>query len=161
MGVRGLERTPLKVMDRAMKLGALGGYFLAEAVIPRMARRGRGTFIFTGATAGLRGNSGHLAHAAGMFARRGMAQSLAHEFGPQGVHVCHVIAEGMVDAPDTLGKMMPEFFRKAREELLPIDGIIKPDAVADAYYYLHTQPRHSWTAEMDLRPWRDKAWYQD
>ncbi len=85
MGIRGLERTPLKVMDRALKLGCLGAYFAASAVVPKMAERGRGTFLLTGATAGLRGNAGQLAHASGMFARRGMSQSLAHEYGPQGV----------------------------------------------------------------------------
>ena len=117
------------------------------------------TLAFTGATASVRGAGGQAAHASAMHARRALAQSLAHEWGPQGIHVCHVVVDGMVDAPDTLGKYFPEQFAAAKAVLEPVDGIVRPEAVADAYWYLHSQPRSAWTFEIDLRPWRDAPWW--
>lgn len=159
MGFRNIETTTHKVFDRAMKLGAYGAFEMGKSVSQNMKERRRGTIIFTGATAAMRGQSSQHAHSPAMFARRGIAQTLAHELGPQGIHVAHVIVDGMVDAPDTLGKMMPELFEKLKAEKMPKEEIITPMAVADAYWYLHTQPKSSWTFEMDLRPFTDNAWY--
>ena len=157
--IRPLHKTSPKIFERAYKLGSLGGFLLARAVAPRQAARGHGNLIFTGATAGVRGNRGQAAHAMAMHGRRALAQSLAHELGPQGIHVAHVVVDGLVDAPDTVGKFFPALFEAAKAKLDPVDGIITPAAVADAYFYLAGQPRSSWTFEMDLRPWRDAAWY--
>ena len=159
LGSRDIERTTPKLFERAMRLGAFGAYELARSLAGPMTKRGSGTIIFTGATAGLRGNAGQHAHAAGMFARRALAQSLGHELGAHGIHIAHVVVDGMVDSPDTLGKMMPELFQNLKKEKMPLQGIIMPKDVADAMFYLHGQPRSSWTSEMDLRPWQDTAWY--
>ena len=159
MGFRSLDATSYKVFDRAMKLGAYGAFELGRSVSSGMKARQRGTIIFTGATAALRGNRSQHAHAPAMFARRALAQTLAHELGPDGIHVAHVIVDGMADAPDTLGKMMPELFAKLKAEKMPKEEIILPSAVADAYWYLASQPRSSFTFELDLRPHSDSAWY--
>eukprot|EP00511_Aplanochytrium_stocchinoi_P013673 CAMPEP_0204885226 /NCGR_PEP_ID=MMETSP1349-20130617/12091_1 /ASSEMBLY_ACC=CAM_ASM_000710 /TAXON_ID=215587 /ORGANISM="Aplanochytrium stocchinoi, Strain GSBS06" /LENGTH=248 /DNA_ID=CAMNT_0052046569 /DNA_START=59 /DNA_END=802 /DNA_ORIENTATION=+ len=154
MGVRSLENTPPHIFEKAWKLGAYGGFLISRAVLPRMEMRQRGTFIFTGATAGLRGNEGQVAHSNGMFARRGMAMSLAHEFWPKGIHVAHVPVDGIVDAPDTLGKFFPELFEKAKAKNETIENIVKPQDVAETYWHLHSQSKGCWTFEMDLRPWK-------
>eukprot|EP00510_Aplanochytrium_minuta_P005276 CAMPEP_0184007352 /NCGR_PEP_ID=MMETSP0954-20121128/1274_1 /TAXON_ID=627963 /ORGANISM="Aplanochytrium sp, Strain PBS07" /LENGTH=253 /DNA_ID=CAMNT_0026286149 /DNA_START=186 /DNA_END=944 /DNA_ORIENTATION=+ len=158
MGPRDLSNTPPHVFEKAWKLGAWGGFLVSKAVLPRMEERGRGTFLFTGATAGLRGNMGQLAHSGGMFARRGMAMSLAHEFWPKGIHVAHIPVDGLVDAPDTVGKFFPEMFEKAKSENEAIENIVKPVDVAETYWHIHSQSRGCWTFELDLRPWKDTAW---
>jgi NAD(P)-dependent dehydrogenase (short-subunit alcohol dehydrogenase family) len=159
MGRRSLAETSPKIFERAWSLGALGGYLAARAVAPGMVARGSGTMIFTGATASLRGNAGQLAHAHGMAARRSVAQSLAHELWPQGVHVAHCTIDGLIDAPDTVGKFFPEMFEKKKAENEPISNIVKPEDVAEHYWHLHSQPRGCWTFETDVRPWKDTAWF--
>jgi NADP-dependent 3-hydroxy acid dehydrogenase YdfG len=114
-----------------------------------MAPRGRGTLIFTGATASVRGRDGFAAFAAAKAGLRALAQSLARELGPQGVHVAHVVIDGAVDGT---------FIRSIRgevDDLLARDSILKPADIATAYVQLHRQPRSAWTHEMDLRPWSE------
>eukprot|EP00750_Incisomonas_marina_P025197 INCI5346.4.p1 GENE.INCI5346.4~~INCI5346.4.p1 ORF type:complete len:230 (-),score=34.93 INCI5346.4:60-749(-) len=123
MGIRDLADTSSKIFSRALDLGVFGGFLVSSAVLPRMQERGHGSFFFTGATAGMRGNAGHAAHAAGMFARRGFAQSLPHEFWPKGVHVAHVVVDGLVDAPDTVGKVFPEMFEAAKAEVRAVRAL--------------------------------------
>lgn len=94
-----------------------------------------------------------------MFARRGMLQSLAHEFWPKGVHVSHCIVDGLVDAPDTVGKAFPEIFEKAKAAAEKNENIVRPKDVAEAYWYLHSQNKGCWTFEFEVRPWLDKAWF--
>jgi NAD(P)-dependent dehydrogenase (short-subunit alcohol dehydrogenase family) len=159
MGPRLLADTPTKVFDNALKIGARGAYLLARHIAPPMKQRRTGSIIFTGATASVRGQSNQHAHSAGMAARRALAMSLAHELAPHGVHVAHVVIDALVDSPDTLGRMFPAAFERARRELMPLDGIVRPAAVADAYYFLHSQARHCRTFELDLRTWRDDAWF--
>ena len=159
MGPRLLHDTPTKVFDNALKIGAKGAFLMAQAVSPAMKQRKQGTLIFTGATASMRGQANQHAHSAGMFARRALAQSLAHELSQHNVHVAHVVVDGMVDAPDTLGRMFPAAFERAKQQLAPLDGIIRPASVADAYWFLHAQQRDAWSFELDLRPWRDNAYW--
>ena len=161
-----LASTDAWKFKRSWELGALGAFLVARAVAPLMARRARGgTMIFTSSTAAFRGNAGQAAHAAAMGARRMLAQSLCHELGPQGIHVVHVLLDGMVVSPGTLGKMWDRFspdgstWEETVERKRAEESIIEPRAVGEEYLRLHQQPRSSWTFEVDLRPWTDKAWF--
>ena len=117
--------------------------------------------IFTGATASIRGGARFAAFASAKFALRGLAQSLAREYGPQGIHVAHVLIDGAVDAPDTLGKMLgPEEFQALREQKgLDNDGLILPEKLAETYFHLAQQHRSTWTHELDIRAHSDLAWW--
>lgn len=130
--------------------GPLAGFFFAKAAIERMLPRGHGSVLFTGATASMRGraNFGGFAHAkAGL---RALAQSAAREFGPQGIHVAHVIVDGMID-----GDRIHTFLPDAKERKGP-DGLLDPDRIADSFWMLHTQHRSAWTHELDVRPWSEE-----
>ena len=136
-----------KVWEMACFAGFLMGREVAKVMVPR----GRGTILFTGATASLRGSIGFSAFAGAKHALRALAQSMARELGPQGIHVAHPIIDGAIDT---------EFIRSNfpdRYALRERDGILSPDAIAEAYWQLHLQPRSAWTHEMDLRPWIE-AW---
>ena len=111
-----------------------------------MLPRGRGTILFTGATASVRGAAGFAAFAGGKAALRALAQSMAREFGPQGLHVVHVIIDGLIDTVFTR-----ENFAQRVADVGP-EGILNPDHIAQAYWWLHCQPRDAWTFELDLRP---------
>ena len=159
IGNRSLERTSHRAFELAFKLGSFGAFVLAKAVAPHMLRRGEGTLLFTSATAAHRGNAGQLAHTAAMSGRRHLAQSLAAELGPRGVHVATVNLDGMVYSPETLGRLMPDAFDAAVAKLRPTQSMIEPAAVAETYLALHLQPRCAWSFETDLRPWTEKHWY--
>ncbi|RTL71225.1 MAG: SDR family oxidoreductase [Hyphomicrobiales bacterium] len=136
-------RVYFKVWEMACFAGFLMGREVAKVMVPR----GRGTIIFTGATASLRGGSGFAAFAGAKHALRALAQSMARELGPEGIHVAHSIIDGAIDT---------EFIRSnfpQRYALKEKDGILDPNAIADAYWMLHAQPRSAWTHELDLRPW--------
>ena len=110
----------------------------------------QGTIIFTGATASLRGAANFAAFAGAKHALRALAQSMARELGPRGIHVAHVVVDGAIDT---------EFIRSNfpdRYALKEQDGILDPEHIADSYWYLHSQPRDAWTHELDLRPWNEK-----
>ena len=111
-----------------------------------MLPRGRGTLLFTGATASMRGGSGFAAFAAAKAGLRSTAQSMAREFGPQGIHVAHLVIDGGVDSPAIHADAPPP----------PPDSLIDLDTVAEAYWTLHAQPRDGWTHEMDLRPYVER-----
>jgi NAD(P)-dependent dehydrogenase (short-subunit alcohol dehydrogenase family) len=140
------ERVYRKVWEMAALSGFLAGREAARAMVPR----GKGTIIFTGATASMRGGSGFSAFAGAKFALRALAQSMARELGPQGIHVAHTIIDGAIDT-EWIAKNFP-----ARHALKDQDGILNPDHIADAYWMLHAQPRDAWTHELDLRPWMEK-----
>ncbi|MEQ8282610.1 MAG: SDR family oxidoreductase [Parvibaculum sp.] len=140
------ERVYRKVWEMAALAGFLTGREAARAMTPR----GRGTIIFTGATASLRGGPGFSAFAGAKFALRALAQSMARELGPQGIHVAHPIIDGAIDTA-FIRDNFPDRY-KLKEE----DGILNPEHIADAYWHLHTQPRSAWTHELDLRPWTEK-----
>ena len=160
IGDRALADTSLKAFDMGWRLATLGLFRLAQSVTPRMVERGQGTIIVTSATAAVRGNAGQHSHASAMGGRRMLAQSLNAEFSPKGIHVAHVVVDGSVDAPDTLGRMLgPERYRELRETRGAADGLMLPDKIADTYWHLHNQHRSVWTHEMDVRSWSDLPWW--
>lgn len=161
IGDRALADTSHKAFEMGWRLATFGLFRLAHALLPRMAERGGGTLIVTSATAAVRGNAGQHAHAAAMGGRRLLCQTLNAEFAPRGIHVAHVLIDGAVDAPDTLGRMLgPEQFQALRESRgLDKDGLILPAKVAETYYHLATQHRSAWTHELDLRAFSDRPWW--
>jgi NAD(P)-dependent dehydrogenase (short-subunit alcohol dehydrogenase family) len=136
---------------------------VASVVCPLMASRGHGTLLVTSATAAVRGNAGQHSHAAAMGGRRMLCQTLNAEFGPKGIHVAHILIDGAVDAPDTLGKMLgPERFAQLREQRgMEHDGLMVPARIADTYYHIACQHRSTWTHELDLRSFSDSPWWND
>lgn len=160
IGNRELANTPHRTFELGWRLGCFGLFRLAHALTPRMLERGRGTILVTSATAAVRGNAGQHSHAAAMGGRRMLCQTLNAEFGPQGIHVAHVVVDGSVDAPDTLGRMLGDRFedyKAAKGE----DGVLDPAALAETYWHLAHQPRSCWTHELDARPFSDVPWWND
>ncbi|MEM6706138.1 MAG: SDR family NAD(P)-dependent oxidoreductase [Acidobacteriota bacterium] len=160
IGNRALTDTSYKVFELGWRMATFGVFRTASALLPRMAERGSGSFIVTSSTAAVRGNAGQHSHAAAMGGRRMLCQTLNAEFGPQGVHVAHVLIDGAVDAPDTLGKMLgAEQFEQLRSTTGAADGLIQPEHIAEAYVQLARQHRSTRTFEMDLRSFSDTAWW--
>ena len=110
----------------------------------------KGTIIFTGATASMRGGSGFAAFSSAKFGLRAVAQSLARELGPKGIHVAHTVIDGAIDHP-WIKENFPDIYK-----LKEVDGILNPDDIAEAYYNLHLQEKTAWTHELDLRPYMEK-----
>ncbi len=131
---------------RCWRIGCLGGFHVGQAAAKRMVEAGAGTIIFTGATASLRGSAKFANLAVPKFGLRALAQSMARELGPRGVHVAHTIIDGRI-----AGARLSHS-AEARGE----DAVLAPDAIAEAYYQLHVQPRSAWTQELDLRPCMEK-----
>jgi NAD(P)-dependent dehydrogenase (short-subunit alcohol dehydrogenase family) len=161
IGDRGLQDTSYKAFERCWHIATFSLFRTASVVCPLMVERGKGSIIVTSATAAVRGNAGQQAHAAAMGARRMLCQSLNAEFGPKGLHIAHVLVDGAVDAPDTLGKMLGEERFKALRETrgMDNDGLILPEKVADTYLHLAQQHRSTWTHELDIRSFTDLAWW--
>jgi NAD(P)-dependent dehydrogenase (short-subunit alcohol dehydrogenase family) len=128
---------------------ALGAYQLAQAAIPVFLKHGGGSLFFTGASGSLRGNANFAPFASAKAAMRNLAQSIAREYGPQNIHVGHVIVDGGIEG-DRLLSRVPQLM----EQRGP-DGLLHPDAIAEAYWDLHHQQRSAWTLELDLRPWSE------
>ncbi|MBO6766927.1 MAG: SDR family NAD(P)-dependent oxidoreductase [Erythrobacter sp.] len=160
IGNRTLADTPHRAFELGWRLGCFGLFRLAHAVMPHMVERGSGTMLVTSATAAVRGNAGQHSHAAAMGARRMLCQTLNAEFAPQGLHVAHVVVDGSVDAPDTLGKLLGDRF-EAYKEAKGKDGVIDPATLAETYWHLAHQPRNCWTHELDVRPFTDVPWWND
>ena len=142
--------TTAQVYRKVWEMAAFAGFLMGREVAKAMAPRRRGTIIFTGATASVRGSAGFSAFAGAKHALRALAQSMARELGPQNIHVAHVIVDGAIDS---------NFIRQvhadadgARAE----DAILSPDEIAKNYVWLHKQQRSAWTHELDLRPWKEK-----
>lgn len=144
-----LDETPRRYF-KVWEMACFAGFLTGQAVARRMAARGRGTMLFTGATASLRGGAGFAAFAGAKHALRAFAQSLARELGPRNVHVAHVVVDGAIDTA-FIRENFPERYA-TREH----DGILAPGHIADAYWFLHQQPRDAWTFELDLRPWSER-----
>ena len=161
IGDRSLSQTTHKAFEMGWRMATFSLFRLASAVCPLMVERGKGTILVTSATAAVRGNAGQHSHAAAMGGRRMLCQSLNAEFSSQGIHVSHILVDGMVDAPDTLGKMLgAEKFNEVRQARgLEHDGLILPDKVADTYLHLAQQHRSTWTFELDLRSFTDRPWW--
>ncbi len=164
IGNRTLAETPHRTFELGWRLGTYGLFRLAHALLPAMVERAKtgahATLIVTSSTASVRGNAGQHSHAAAMGGRRMLCQTLNAEFAPQGVHVTHVVVDGAVDAPDTLGKLLGDRF-DAFKQGKGADGIIDPAALAETYWHLAHQPRSCWTHEIDVRPWTDVPWWND
>lgn len=160
IGNRSLADTSFKAFELGWRMATLALFRVAKAVTPAMESRGLGTILVTSATAAVRGNAGQHSHAAAMGGRRMLCQSLNAEFGPKNIHIAHIIVDGAVDAPDTLGKMMgAEAFQKLRETKGAEDGLMLPDEMAETYYHVARQHRSAWTHELDLRSFSDLAWW--
>lgn len=161
VGDRSLADTSYKTFELGWRMATFGLFRLASSVCPLMEKRGKGAFIVTSSTASVRGNGGQHSHAAAMGGRRMLCQSLNAEYSSKGVHIAHVIIDGAVDAPDTLGKMLgAEEFQKLRESKgMEHDGLILPDKIADTYYHLSQQHRSAWTHEIDIRAFSDMPWW--
>ena len=160
-GMKLLDQTSHKEFEWGWRMASFGLFRAAKVLCPLMLERGKGTFLVTSATAAMRGNMNQHSHAAAMGARRMLCQSLNAEFSSQGIHVVHIVVDGAVDAPDTLGKMMgPEMYQKFRETKgMEHDGLLLPEKIADTYYHLAQQHRSSWTHELDMRAFSDSAWW--
>ncbi len=145
-----LEETARKYF-KIWEMGCFGGFLAGREVARRMLSREQGTILFTGATASLRGAAGFAAFSGAKHALRALAQSMARELAPKGIHVAHVVIDGAIDTA-FIRDMFPERYAKKAD-----DGILNPDAIAEMYWQLHMQPRSAWTFELDLRPWIE-AW---
>ena len=161
IGDRALKDTSLKAFEIGWRLGTFGLFRLASAVCPLMEARGKGTILVTSSTAAMRGNGGQHSHAAAMGGRRMLCQTLNAEFAAKGIHVVHIVIDGHVDAPDTLGKMLgPEKFQQLRETRgNEHDGLILPGHIAETYLHLAQQHRSTWTHEIDVRAFSDRPWW--
>ena len=144
-----LEETARKYF-KIWEMACFSGFLNAREVAKRMVQRGRGTILFTGATAGLRGAANFAAFAGAKHALRALAQSMARELGPRNIHVAHVVVDGAIDT-DFIRTNFPERYALKGE-----DGILNPEHIAENYWYLHQQPRDAWTFELDLRPYIER-----
>lgn len=145
-----VTETTARVYRKVWEMGAYAGFLTGREAAKRMRPRARGTIIFTGATASLRGGAGFSAFAGAKQALRALAQSMARELGPHNIHVAHVLIDGAIDTEFIRG-IIPDVDAKRAE-----DAILSPDAIAENYVMLHRQPRSAWTHELDLRPWKEK-----
>ena len=160
-GMKLLNETTLKEFEWGWRMADLGLFRVAKVLLPLMEERGSGTFLVTSATAAMRGNKNQHSHAAAMGGRRMLCQTLNAEFASKGIHVAHIVVDGMVDAPDTLGKMLgKELFQQLRETKgMEHDGLILPERVAETYFHLSQQHRSAWSHEVDIRAFSDTAWW--
>lgn len=145
----GIRETTARVFTKVWEMACLSGFLAGREAARLMVPRGRGTILFTGATASVRGGIGFAAFAAAKSGLRTMAQSMARELGPLGIHVAHIIVDGSIDGVFSRANM-PDI-----DERLERDEILKPDDIARNYVWLHQQPKSAWTHELDLRPWKE------
>ena len=145
----GIEETTSRVFFKVWEMACFGGFLAGREAARRMTPRGQGTILFTGATASVRGREGFAAFSSAKHGLRALAQSMARELGPKGIHVAHTIIDGAIDTAWIAENFPDRYALKAH------DGILNPDHIANAYWMLHTQPRDAWTHELDLRPWME------
>ena len=145
----GITETTARVYQKVWEMACFAGFLMGREAAKAMLPRGRGTIIFTGATASLRGREGFAAFAGAKHALRALAQSMARELGPKGIHVAHPVIDGAIDT-EFIRTNFPE-----RYALKEQAGIVDPESIAEAYWQIHRQPRDAWTHEMDLRPWME------
>jgi NAD(P)-dependent dehydrogenase (short-subunit alcohol dehydrogenase family) len=145
----GILETDSRKFFKIWEMACFSGFLVGREAARYMTDRGRGTIIFTGATASVRGAAGFAAFASAKHGLRALAQSMARELGPRNIHVAHVVIDAAVDTEWVQG-MIPEF-----DKLKADDGIVDPDDLAGNYVALYDQPRSCWTFEMDVRPWRE------
>ena len=143
----GILETTTRVYTKVWEMAALGGFHTGREAARVMLPRNKGTILFTGATASMRGSAGFSAFAGGKFALRALAQSMARELGPKGIHVAHVVIDGAIDT-EFIRTQFPDRYAMKKD-----GGILSPDSIAEMYWVIHKQGRDAWTHEMDLRPW--------
>lgn len=164
IGNRPFFDTPHKTFELGWRMTTYALFRLGQAMLPAMVERakngGRGTLLVTSATSAMRGNAGQHSHAAAIGGRRLLCQTLNAEFAPKGIHVAHVVVDGPVDAPDTLGKLLGDRF-EAYKATKGEDGVVDPAALAETYWHLAHQHRSCWSFEVDVRPWSDTPWWND
>ena len=147
----GITETSARVFTKVWEMACFAGFLAGREAAKAMLPRGRGTILFTGATASLRGRAGFAAFAAAKSGLRAVAQSMARELGPQGIHVAHIVCDGSIDGVFSR-ENIPDLDQRLAE-----DRVLKPDDIAQSFVQLHHQPRSAWTHELDLRPWSE-AW---
>ena len=145
----GITETTARVYLKVWEMACFGGFLMGRETAKAMLPRGRGTIIFTGATASLRGRDGFAAFAGAKHALRALAQSMARELWPKGIHVAHPIVDGAIDTEFIRSNFPDRYAMKDRQ------GIVDPDSIAEAYWQIHVQPRDAWTHETELRPWME------
>ena len=146
-----IRETTTRVYTKVWEMCALGGFLAGREAARVMVPRKRGTILFTGATASVRGGAGYAAFAGGKHALRALAQSMARELGPEGIHVAHVVVDGAIDT-DFTRQRAPDTYESRKA----VDGILNPESIAENYWMLHKQPRDAWTHELDVRPWTER-----
>lgn len=144
-----ITETTTRTFTKVWEMACLGGFLVGREAACRMVSRGRGSIFFTGATASLRGRAMFSAFASAKHGLRAVAQSMARELGPKGIHVAHLVVDGAIDTA-FIRETFPAIHAKKAT-----DGILDPSAIAETYWMLHAQPRNAWTHEMDLRPWSE------
>ena len=144
-----IAETTARVYFKVWEMACFAGFLMGRETAKVMAPRGRGSIFFTGATASLRGAKGYAAFAGAKHALRALAQSMARELGPQGIHVAHLVVDGAIDT-DFIRQNFPERYAMKED-----GGIVDPAHIADMYWMLDNQPRDAWTHELDIRPWRE------
>ena len=149
-----LTQTTERVFRKVWEMGCYAGFLCGREAARWMRPRGQGSLFFTGATASLRGGSGYAAFAAAKFGLRGMAQAMARELGPEGIHVAHLVIDAGVDTAFVRERIRLTGGEAALSRLQP-DQLMRPQAIAEVYWQLHTQPRDAWTFELDLRPYME------
>ena len=145
----GITETTARVYTKVWEMACFGGFLMGREVAKAMLPRARGTIIFTGATASLRGREGFAAFAGAKHALRALAQSMARELWPKGIHVAHTVIDGAIDTEFIRGNFPERYALKEQQ------GILSPEHIADAYWQIHQQPRDAWTHETELRPWSE------
>ncbi len=145
----GITETSARVYQKVWEMACFGGFLMGRETARVMLPRGRGSIIFTGATASLRGKEGFAAFAGAKHALRALAQSMARELWPKGIHVAHPVIDGAIDT-EFIRSNFPERYAMKEQH-----GILNPESIADAYWQIHMQPRDAWTHETDLRPWME------
>lgn len=143
-----IRETTARVYRKVWEMCAFGAFLAGREAARVMVPRRRGTILFTGATAGLRGGPGYAAFAGGKFALRALAQSMARELMPQGIHVAHLVIDAAIDT-DFIRENFPERYRPDE------DRVVDPARIAETYWQIHTQHRSAWTFETELRPWAE------
>ena len=144
-----IVETTTQVYSKVWEMACLAGFLTGREAARVMSARGRGAILFTGATASLRGGAGYSAFAGAKHGLRALAQSMARELGPKGVHVAHIVVDGMIDGAFIRSRVPDAEQRLARDEIL------RPDEIARNYVWLYGQARSAWTFEIDLRPWTE------
>ena len=142
--------TTSRVYKKVWEMAAFSGFLSGREATKYMKKRNEGSIFFTGATASVRGSSGFSAFAGAKFALRALSQSMARELGPVGIHVAHFIIDGAIDTA-FIKENFPDIYALKEK-----DGILQPSAIADAYWFVHTQEKNAWTHELDLRPYMEK-----